>query len=142
MSFKVNGLDGLSLSLQEMAALPDTVHDKMLLAGAEIVAKAQKQKVLAYGIYDRDSTQHVADAIKPGKVKLNRGERVVYVSPTGTRKRGNKTTRNAEILFVNEYGKKRQKARPAVRDANEVCAAAMTQAQFEVYDQWLKSLGL
>ena len=142
MSFKVNGLDGLSLSLQEMAALPDTVHDEMLLAGAEIVAKAQKQKVLAYGIYDRDSTQHVADAIKPGKVKLNRGKRVVYVSPTGTRKRGNKTTRNAEILFINEYGKKRQKARPAVRDANEACAAAMTQAQFEVYDQWLKSLGL
>ena len=142
MSFKVNGLDGLSLSLQEMAALPDTVQDRMLLAGADVVAKAQKQKVLAYGIYDRDSTQHVADAIKPGKVKLNRGERVVYVSPTGTRKRGNKTTRNAEILFINEYGKKRQKARPAVRDANEACAAAMTQAQFEVYDQWLKSLGL
>lgn len=142
MSFKVNGLDGLSLSLQEMAALPDTVHDEMLLAGADVVAKAQKQKVLAYGIYDRDSTQHVADAIKPGKVKLNRGERVVYVSPTGTRKRGNKTTRNAEILFVNEYGKKWQEARPAVRDANEACAAAMTQVQFEVYDQWLKSLGL
>ena len=142
MSFKVNGLDGLSLSLEELAALPDTVQDRMLLAGADVVAKAQKQKVLAYGIYDRDSTQHVADAIKPGKVKLNRGERVVYVSPTGTRKRGNKTTRNAEILFINEYGKKRQKARPAVRDANEACAAAMTQAQFEVYDQWLKSLGL
>lgn len=142
MSFEVNGLDGLSLSLEELAALPDTVQDRMLLAGADVVAKAQKQKVLAYGIYDRDSTQHVADAIKPGKVKLNRGERVVYVSPTGTRKRGNKTTRNAEILFINEYGKKRQKARPAVRDANEACAAAMTQAQFEVYDQWLKSLGL
>lgn len=142
MGFKVEGLNEFSLSLEELAALPDTVQDRMLLAGADVVAKAQKQKVLAYGIYDRDSTQHVADAIKPGKVKLNRGERVVYVSPTGTRKRGNKTTRNAEILFINEYGKKRQKARPAVRDANEACAAAMTQAQFEVYDQWLKSLGL
>lgn len=142
MGFKVEGLNEFSLSLEELAALPDTVQDRMLLAGADVVAKAQKQKVLAYGIYDRDSTQHVADAIKPGKVKLNRGERVVYVSPTGTRKRGNKTTRNAEILFVNEYGKKEQKARPAVRDANEACAAAMTQAQFEVYDQWLKSLGL
>lgn len=142
MGFKVEGLNEFSLSLEELAALPDTVQDRMLLAGADVVAKAQKQKVLAYGIYDRDSTQHVADAIKPGKVKLNRGERVVYVSPTGTRKRGNKTTRNAEILFVNEYGKKEQKARPAVRDANEACAAAMTQAQFEVYDQWMKSLGL
>lgn len=142
MGFKVEGLNEFSLSLEELAALPDTVQDRMLLAGADVVAKAQKQKVLAYGIYDSDSTHHVADAIKPGKVKLNRGKRVVYVSPTGTRKRGNKTTRNAEILFINEYGKKRQKARPAVRDANEACAAAMTQAQFEVYDQWLKSLGL
>lgn len=142
MGFRVEGLDGFSLSLAELAALPESVQDAMLQAGAEVVARAQRQKVLTYGIYDPASTRHVADSIKPGKVKMRKGQRVIYVSPTGTRKRGGKTTRNAEILFVNEYGKKRQKARPAVRDANEACAAAMTQAQFEVYDQWLKSIEL
>ena len=142
MGFTVSGLDEFSLSLQELAALPDTVQDDMLEAGAEVVAKAQWDKVMAYGIYDRESTQHVAESIKPGKVKVKKGRRVIYVSPTGKRKRGNTETRNAEILFINEFGKRGQSARPAVRDANEACAEATTQAEFQVYDKWLKSKNL
>ena len=142
MGFTVSGLDEFSLSLQELAALPDTVQDDMLEAGAEVVAKAQRDKVMAYGIYDRESTQHVAESIKPGKVKVKKGRRVIYVSPTGKRKRGNTETRNAEILFINEFGKRGQSARPAVRDANEACAEATTQAEFQVYDKWLKSKNL
>ena len=142
MGFKVNGIDGFSLSLKELAEMPNEVYDEILLAGAKVVARAQKQKILAYGIYDRDSTQHVANTVKAGKVKLKKGERVVYVYPDGKRKRGNKETRNAEILFINEFGKSGQAARPAVADANEACAEAMTQAEFEVYDQWLKSKNL
>lgn len=142
MPLKVKGLDDFSLSLQEMAQLPTAVHDEMIEAGAAIAAKAQRRKVLAYGIYDPDSTKHVADSIKPGKIKVKKGERVIYVSPTGTRKRGNKTTRNAEILFVNEYGKKGQAARPAVRDANESCAEDVIQAEMAVYDRYLRSLNL
>lgn len=142
MGFTVNGLDEFSLSLKEAAELPNAVQDDMLEAGAAVVAKAQRDKVMAYGIYDRESTQHVADSIKPGKVKLKKGERVIYVSPTGKRKRGNTETRNAEILFVNEFGKKGQSARPAVHDANEASAEATTRAEFEVYDRWLKSKNL
>ena len=142
MGFTVSGLDEFSLSLQELAALPDTVQDDMLEAGAEVVAKAQRDKVMAYGIYDRESTQHVAESIKPGKVKVKKGRRVIYVSPTGKRKRDNTETRNAEILFINEFGKRGQSARPAVRDANEACAEATTQAEFQVYDKWLKSKNL
>ena len=81
MGFTVRGLDEFSLSLQELAELPNAVQDDMLEAGAAVVAKAQRDKVMAYGIYDRESTQHVADSIKPGKVKLKKGERVIYVSP-------------------------------------------------------------
>ena len=51
-------------------------------------------------------------------------------------------TRNAEILFVNEFGKQGQSARPAVHDANEASAEATTRAEFEVYDRWLKSKNL
>lgn len=142
MGFTVRGLDEFSLSLQELADLPDTVQDDMLEAGAEVVANAQRDKVMAYGIYDRESTQHVAESIKPGRVKVKKGRRVIYVGPTGKRKRGNTETRNAEILFVNEFGKRGQSARPAVRDANEACAEATTQAEFKVYDRWLKSKNL
>lgn len=136
------GLDDLMLSLKEIEEIPAEVQDEMLLAGAEVVAKAQREKVKAYGIYDGSSPRHVADAIKPGKVKLKKGQRVIYVSPTGSRRRGKTVTRNAEILFVNEYGKKRQKARPAVRDANEASAEATVTAQLAVYDKYLRSKDL
>ena len=140
--FSCNGLDDLMLSLQEIAAIPEEVQDKMLRAGAEVVAQAQREKVKAYGIYDGSSPRHVADTIKPGRVKLKKGQRVIYVTPTGSRRRGKSVTRNAEILFVNEYGKRGQKARPAIRDANEACAEQMVNAQMAVYDKHLRSKDL
>ena len=140
--FSCNGLDGLMLSLQEIAAIPEDVQDEMLQAGADVVAQAQREKVKAYGIYDGSSPRHVADSIKPGKVKLKKGQRIIYVSPTGSRRRGKTVTRNSEILFVNEYGRRGQKARPAVRDANEASAEATTAAQAEVYDKYLRSKDL
>lgn len=140
--FSCNGLDGLMLSLQEIAEIPENVQEEMLQAGAEVVAKAQREKVRAYGIYDGSSPKHVADSIKPGKVKLKKGQRIIYVSPTGSRRRGKTVTRNSEILFVNEYGRRGQKARPAVRDANEASAEATTAAQAEVYDKYLRSKDL
>ena len=140
--FSCNGLDDLMLSLQEIAAIPEEVQDEMLRAGADVVAQAQREKVKAYGIYDGRSPRHVADTIKPGRVKLKKGQRVIYVTPTGSRRRGKSVTRNAEILFVNEYGKRGQKARPAIRDANEACAEQMVSAQMAVYDKHLRSKDL
>ena len=140
--FSCNGLDDLMLSLQEIAAIPEEVQDEMLRAGADVVAQAQREKVKAYGIYDGSSPRHVADTIKPGRVKLKKGQRVIYVTPTGSRRRGKSVTRNAEILFVNEYGKREQKARPAIRDANEACAEQMVSAQMAIYDKHLRSKDL
>ena len=140
--FSCNGLDDLMLSLQEIAAIPEEVQDEMLRAGADVVAQAQREKVKAYGIYDGSSPRHVADTIKPGRVKLKKGQRVIYVTPTGSRRRGKSVTRNAEILFVNEYGKRGQKARPAIRDANEACAEQMVSAQMAIYDKHLRSKDL
>ena len=140
--FSCNGLDELLLSLQEIAAIPEEVQDEMLQAGADVVAQAQREKVKAYGIYDGSSPRHVADTIKPGRVKLKKGQRVIYVTPAGSRRRGKTVTRNAEILFVNEYGKRGQKARPAIRDANEACAEQMVNAQMAVYDKHLRSKDL
>ena len=140
--FSCNGLDDLMLSLQEIAAIPEEVQDEMLRAGADVVAQAQREKVKAYGIYDGSSPRHVADTIKPGRVKLKKGQRVIYVTPAGSRRRGKTVTRNAEILFVNEYGKRGQKARPAIRDANEACAEQMVNAQMAVYDKHLRSKDL
>lgn len=141
--FSFSGIDDLSLSLQEISELPENVVDEMLNAQADVVVKAQKRKIRHYRIYDTGTTQR---AIKKGKPKRSKdGGRVIYVSPAGVRKRGKKklsATRNAEILFTNEFGKKGKKAKPAVRDANEESAQETTEAGAAVYDRWLKSKNL
>lgn len=143
------GLDDLMLSMEEIAQIPDDVKDKMLDAQADVVVFAQRAKARAYGVED---TGLVISSINKGKPKLKNGARVIYVTPSNTRSRvarnrktGEKKVtkvRNAEIAFINEYGDRRQRARPFVRDANEACAEATTQAGLAVYDKWLKSKNL
>lgn len=139
---KTVGLDELELSLQEIAEIPADWQDRMLKAGAEVVRSAQRRKILEYGIYDPHSTVHVADSLTIGRPKSVKGVRVLDITYAGSRVRGKRETRNSEILFVNEYGKRGQRARPAIRDANEACAEEMVQAQLAVYNEFLKSKNL
>ena len=138
--FKAVGLDELSLSLQEIAEIPEDIQDEMLRAQGNIVAQAQRESAQRYGI---QRTGTLIRSIKPGKVKLDKnGSRVLYVTPAGSRVRGGKKTTNAEIAFLNEYGTRRQRARPFLRDANERSAEAATQAAADIYYRWQDSRGL
>lgn len=144
-----HGLDELQLDLKTIATLPVSVQDEMLTAMAKVTAEAQRQKAKAYGVQAPGSGKTIK-SIKPGKVKIDKyGRREIFVTPVGTRERGgkrkgtkSKRVRNAEIAFVNEYGKKNQKARPFVRDGNEASAAASTEAAFQIYDRFLQSNNL
>lgn len=136
------GIDELMLSMQEVAALPDEVVDAMLDARADVVVEAQREsaKKMLTGPYATGTT---ARSIKKGKPKLRDGHRVVYVTPTGSRKRGRaKAVRNAEIAYENEYGKKGVPARNFIRTANESCADAAVAAEYEVYSRYLEEKGL
>lgn len=138
--FKAVGLDELSLSLQEIAEIPEDIQDEMLRAQGNIVAQAQRESAQRYGI---QRTGTLIRSIKPGKVKLDKhGSRVLYVTPVGSRVRGGKKTTNAEIAFLNEYGTRKQRARPFMRDANERSAEAATQAAADIYYRWQDSRGL
>lgn len=136
--FVSQGLDGLVLDLAAVAAMPEELQDEILNAEADVVVDAQRRKVKEFGIYDGSSPVHVASSIKKGRPKSRKGQRVIYVTPKGSRKRGNTVTRNAEILFVNEFGKKNQKARPAVATANEESAQATVEAGARVWDRFLR----
>lgn len=138
-TFSSNGLDELILSLEEVAQLPDSVKDEILNAQADVVVQAQRQKARAYGVHRTGLT---VEKIGKGKPKTTKDGRVIYVYPKGSRLRGKKKTRNAEIAFVNEFGSRKQKARPFIHDANEECAAATVAAGAEVYDRFLKSKNL
>ena len=133
-----SGIDELSLSLKEVAELPDEVIDAMLDARADVVVAAQRQaaKRMLKGPHVTGETTR---SIKKGKPKLRDGHRVLYVTPTGSRKRGKaKAVRNAEIAFINEYGTRKIPARNFIRTANESCADAATAAEFEVYSRYLE----
>ena len=137
--FGVTGLDELMLSMQEIAQIPDDVVDEILNAQADVTVEAQKAAGRQMGVEDTGIT---LQKLKKGRVKLRKGQRVLYITPTGSRKRGKTRTRNAEIAFINEFGKKGQKARPFIKLGNEKSAEAATAAGFRVYDRWLKSKNL
>lgn len=137
--FKTSGLDELSLSLQEIAQIPEDVVGEMLNAQADVVVEAQKAAAKALGV---EETGLTIRSIKKGRVKLKKGRQVLYITPTGSRRRGKKRVRNAEIAFINEFGKRHQKARPFVRTGNETSAGKATEAAMAVYDRWLKSKNL
>lgn len=136
--FEVNGLDALSDDLASLASLPDSVIEEMLNAEADIIEEAQRQtaREMLVGEYATGTT---AASIKKGKVKKTARGKSITVSPQGSNKRG---TRNAEVLFINEYGKKGQPARPAVRTANERAEKEAVEAGEKVLNDFLDSKNL
>lgn len=138
-SFEVHGLGELILSAEEVAQMGDDVADDILNAQADVVVAAQQAKARTYGVQD---TGLVIDSIAKGEVKKTKDGRAIYIYPRGSRTRNGKKTRNAEIAFVNEFGKKNQKARPFVRDATEQCAPKTEEVGAAVFDAYLKSKNL
>jgi HK97 gp10 family phage protein len=135
-SLNCNGLDGLILSMKEIEEIPVDIQDEILDAQADIVIEAQKAKARAYGV---ERTGMTLDSITKTKPKTKSNGRTVYVYPQGKNKDGN---RNAEVAFVNNYGKRTQAARPFITDANKMSEEQTTTAGAAVYDRWLKTKGL
>ena len=141
-SIEFDDLPGLMLDMEQLANMPDSVISEMLDSQANILVEAQKKKARAYGVVD---TGEMIDSITKGKRKKLLDGQEISVYPQGSRTRGRykkSTTRNAEIAFVNEYGKRGQRARPFVRDANAESEPKMEKSAFTVYDNYLKSKNL
>lgn len=165
--FNAQGIDGLALSLEEFAELPDEVVEDILMAGGEVVAEAQRRSIQALNLVE---SRKLMKSIRVfSKVKTVDGirKRLVQVYPYGkhheyTRKVRTKVYKNSkhgrtytvggdqkevtnnEVGFVHEFGAPKRKipAKQWMRRANESSAEAMTAAEFQVYDRWLKSKGL
>ena len=136
MAFNFRGLDEVRLSLQEVAKLPDSVKDDMLNAGADALIPVQRAKAREMGVH---RTGELIRSIGKTKPKTDKhGTRLIQVYAQGSRKRGRKSTTNAQIHFVNEFGTKKQKARPFTKAANEAAKEDVAAAELAVYDQWLK----
>lgn len=165
--FNAEGIDGLMLSLQEFAEIPDNIVEEMLDAAGNVVVQAHKKSLQSLGLVD---TQKLMNSIQAhSKVGKKDGvrKRYVLVYPTGkhgsrNRKKVTKTYKrskhgrtytvggdtvdvtNSEVGFIHEYGAPRKgiPAKQWMKKANEACAEQMVSAEFAVYDRWLRSKDL
>ena len=133
-TYSVDGLSDLMLSMQQIAEIPDDIQSEILNAQADIVASEIRSKGEAYGIY---RTGQTLAHIRKGKVKRDKnGNRYILITFNGKNAKG---TRYAEIAFINNYGKKNQKARPFVTDARQSSEAKARDKAAHVYHDWIKS---
>lgn len=142
-SLKTDGIDSLSLDLSELAYLPDRVVADMLQVEADVILSAQRSEIESRwkGPYSLGIS---AKSIRKGSVKKGKDGYSISIYPQGSRKRGKKTVRNAEIAFINEYGapKRNIRARPALKSAIARKEDEAAAAGEKVYQAYLDSKNL
>ena len=135
----LNGLSAFRLSLEQLAALPDEVVGQMLTEGAEVLAQAQRESAEAHGLR---RTGLLIESIRPGRPRRGSGTSEISIAPEGTRVRGRTVTRNAEIAYVNEYGKKGMTGTEFIKKANAQKQGAAIAAAEKIFNEWLDRIGL
>lgn len=134
--FEVKGFETLIHDLNEFANATADLIDEMLIAQADIVVEHQKRKGREYGVYRTGVT---LNSIKRKAPKQDDNGRYIIVTPMGNNSKG---VRNAEVAFINEYGKRGQKARPFIRDGNKAAEPEADKAAEKIYNDFLKSKNL
>ena len=133
---ELSGFDELTAAFDKISDVPEEVQMKALTAMEEIAATEIKKSGETYGVRDPESSSHVLDSIKMNKPKKTDTGGYADVTFSGTRTRSGKQVRQAEIAFINEYGKKNQQARPFVGEAMNKNADAIVRVGADVILDW------
>lgn len=133
-SLELTGFEDLEDAFRRISEIPFEVTAEALDAMAEVAADKIRSTGESMGVRDPESDVHILDKIKPRKAKKTEYGGYEMISFTGTRTRGKTRTRNAEIAFVNEYGKRGQPARPFI-------GTAMSRGADQIQDQAEKVIG-
>lgn len=140
--FVVEGLFDFN-DLINAGSVPNDVMNKMLHAAADVAVDAQK-KTAATMLDKGYSTGELARSIGKGRIKSTKDGKSISIIFKGSRKRGRRkihTTSNAEIAFLNEFGKRGQPGRHFIQTANQKCEETAIEAAAKIYDKWLDSMG-
>ena len=138
-TLELTGFDDLEDAFRRISEIPFDVTAEALDAMAAVAADAIRSTGESMGVRDPESDVHILDRIKPRKPKKTTEGGYEMISFTGTRRRGNTTTRNAEIAFVNEYGKKGQPARPFIGTAMNRSADRIQDQAEKVIGDWIEN---
>lgn len=133
---KLEGFSELDRMFAELGDVPFDVTSEALLAMAAEGEKAVRSTGSAMGVRDPESNVHILDKITHTKPKETDDGGVCYVTFSGSRTRGTTRTRNAEIAFVNEFGKRNQTARPFIRQAAEQYADQIDAPGEKIIGDW------
>ena len=133
-SLELTGFDGLEDAFRRISEIPFDVTAEALDAMAEVAAEKIRSTGESMGVRDPESDVHILDKIKPRKPKKTEYGGYEMISFTGSRTRGKTRTRNAEIAFINEYGKRGQPARQFI-------GTAMNRGADQIQDQAEKVIG-
>ena len=136
---ELTGFMELEDALQRIAEIPFDVTEKALNAMAEVAAAKIKAEGLSLGVRDPESDVHILDAIKTSRAKQSAGGGYQDITFSGSRSRHGTRTRNAEIAFVNEYGKRGQAARPFIGSAMTKNETAISAPGEEIIGGWIES---
>ena len=150
-TFEVGGLEGLALSLEQFAAIPDQVVKEMLDAGAAVVVRYHRAEISAQGLVKSGKLLGSVKAHPKSGSARNDWKRYVLIYPSGRHGTyhprdtdGAKVVTNSEVGFIQAYGapKKGIRATDWMSKANEKAAPAVEAAELAVYNRWLESLNL
>lgn len=135
----LSGYDELVAAFDKLSNVPEETQIKALSAMEEVAAIKIKESGESYGVRDPESPVHVLDSIKINKPKKTDSGGYADVTFSGTRTRSGTQVRNAEIAFINEYGKTNQQARPFVGEAMNKNADAIARAGADIIADWIEN---
>lgn len=135
---ELTGMDDLLKAFENISQVPDSVVDRALTEMETIAADEIKSSGERYRIRDQESNVHILDNIKINKPKRTENGGYADVTFSGSRTRHGNNTRNAEIAFINEYGKRNQQARPFIGEAMNKKAKEIVQAGADIVTEWME----
>lgn len=138
-NFTVHGLEALYEATSKAKEIPRDVTENILTKMGRVLEFWVQKRALARHIWD---TGEVVRAIFLKDPEITSEGGSITVTFKGSRKRGKTTTRNAEIAFINEYGKKGQDGRPFVKEAREMGENETEAAGQDALNSWLDKIGL
>jgi len=127
--FEFSGFDEVRNAILKKSERATKAVPLMLIAGAEVLVKAQKSEIESMFSGDR-STGALAASIKADTVKGDMLTKYITVYPRGKDKKG---VSNATKGFVQQYGRSNMPARPWMTAANE---KAESEVQAAMRREW------
>lgn len=133
----LEGFSEVDAMFAKLGEVPWDVTKRALDEMAEVGENAVRRTGQSMGVRDPESSVHILDKITHTKPKQTDGGGYCEVTFSGSRRRGNTTTRNSEIAFINEYGKEGQTARPFIRQAGEQYGDQISDPGEKIIGNWM-----